>query len=298
MSEINWHPTPNFLFVSVPERFAAPKGPRSPEGLALTVLEGDDAWAEMEAVLKQGGSKVHFEEKTERSVQNIVRVGQVLQIPPYLDETMLLSGGGPKGKRMMGDITPIVEVGDTVHLDYAHLTDQTEIYPGVYRVPYSAVICTVDVVRWEPDPQESLGEEAWDWPILTPVGGYVLLSRVWADDVVDEDVDGRMVKCRKNKGGLVTQVNVAPLPGEGVVAWVDKPLKGALDELHPGQRVLIDQRQAIVETIVGTEYICIRHDYILGVKEQPAPKKNPYDVGLNKARFRELFPLYHPAYNA
>ena len=73
------------------------------------------------------------------------------------------------------------------------------------------------------------------------------------------------MKCRKNAAGLITETSVPPLPNEGVVAFVDAPLKGALNELHPGQRVLITEGQALTESICGTDYLCIRHDYCQAV---------------------------------
>lgn len=330
MSAPTWHPTPNYLFVSIPQRFEAPKGPRSPEGLALTLLHGDDAMAELDAVLRQGGNNVHFEEKHERSIENIVRVGQVLQIPPFLDNTMTLSGGGPKGLRTMADITPVVEVGDTVYLDHAFLIDENEIYPGVYRVPYSAVICKIDDHIHKDSGMYDIevgGEKRYCFisdmqavrmyrhgippvpPTIVPVGGFVLLSRVWGEDVVSEDIDGRMVKCTKFPNGMIASTNVPPLTGEGVVAWVGTPLKGSLAELQAGQRVVISPMHATAETISGTEYLCVRHDYVLAVKEEdpiallrdylktadPAELKSDWqnvkDMGLEGPTFSEVLAM-------
>ena len=105
-------------------------------------------------------------------------------------------------------------------------------------------------------------------PWLIPVGGYVLLSRVWANDVCDYELDDRMQKVRWNEAGtLISEYNVPPLPNEGVVKWVDAPLKGALDELHPGQRVLLTPGHSQRERIAGEDYLIIRHDYCIAIKQ-------------------------------
>lgn len=251
-------PLSNHLLISIPERFNAPKGPRSPDGLALTVLSGEDAMHELEAQIKRGG-QLQIETETDRSIRNLVRVGQVLQIPPTLTDQMYLCAAGD-GYRTYADITPVVEVGDTVYLDYSCLTDENEIMPGIYRVPYAAVICTI----WDNSFDAKL-----DFPTtwLMPVGGYVLLSRVWAADVVDEPGEFGLVKCRKNAAGLITETSVPPLNNEGEVAFVDAPLKGALNELHPGQRVVFTAGQALTETICGESYLCVRHDYVMAIRE-------------------------------
>ena len=213
--------------------------------------------AELEAQLRAGG-QVKIETESDTSIKNLVRTGQVLSIPPQLTDQMVLCAAG-EGYRTYADITPVVEVGDTVFLDWSVLMPDSngenpnEIMPGIYRVPYAAVIC----ILW---PYFGVVE-----PI--PVGGYVLLSRVWADDVCDYEIDGVMRKVRFGKGGyLVDQVDVPPLDNEGVVAWIDCPLKGALNELHPGQRVVFSAGHALIETICGESYIAVRHDYILAVR--------------------------------
>ena len=193
-------------------------------------------------------------------------MGQVLQLPTRLDDQMVLHAVGDRA-RTFADIAPVVAVGDTVYLDRSCLIDENEILPGIYRVSYAAVICTIFKFGILLQGQHE------DHHLLTPVGGYVLLNRVWADDVVYETVEGRVVKCRK-VGALITQYNVPPLPNEGVVEWVDAPLRGCADDLRPGQRVIITPGHALVEEICGTEYLCVRHDYILAVKE---PKKLPFD---------------------
>ena len=271
-------PLANYCLVSVPERFHAPQGPRSPNGLAISLLSGDDAMHELEAQIKRGG-QLQIETDTDRSIRNLVRVGQVLQIPPSLNDQMYLCAAGEQ-YRTYADITPVVEVGDTVYLDFSCLTDENEIMHGIYRVPYAAVICTIwdsPAMSWD---SPELGTGSWEArKLLFPVGGYVLLSRVWADDVCDYEIDGRMRKVRFGKDGyLVEQVDVPPLDNEGVVAFVDAPLKGALNELHPGQRVLITKGQALTEVICGTEYLVIRHDYCMAVLEPQVKEWTEFDL--------------------
>jgi co-chaperonin GroES (HSP10) len=260
MTADNWKPLANYLLVAVPERLEKPKGPRSPEGLGITLISGEDNMRELQAAIRAGG-EIRIETASDTSDANKVRVGQVLQVPPRLDSSMVLCAGGPKGYRTLADVTPEVEVGDTVHLDPSCLIDENEIMPGVYRVPYSAVICVITPVR-----NSFINNVPID-NFLTPIGGYALLSRVWADDVTDEtDAEGGLVKCRK-KDGLVVETAVPPLADEGVVAWVGTPLRGTLPEIQPGQRVVIKPGLALVERIAGAEYLCVRQDYVLAVRE-------------------------------
>lgn len=242
----NLTPTNNFLLVAIPERYKK----REP-GNRIHLLSGDDA---IEATVRQIklGQQIQLETETDTSISNLVRVGQVLAIPPQLTDQMVLCAAG-EGYRTFADITPVVEVGDQVYLDHSCLIDENEILPGIYRVPYAAVICII--TQFIPGPYFGKVD-------LIPVGGYVLLSRVWAPEVVDYEIDGAMRKVRFGKGGyLIDQVDVPPLPNEGVVAWVDAPLKGALNELHPGQRVVLKEGHALIENICGEELLCIRHDY-------------------------------------
>lgn len=255
MQTTDWQPTANHILVAIPERYHAPKGPRSPDGLAITLLAGEDSMQELEAQLRSGGI-MQMEVESATSIQNLVRTGMVLALPPRLDDQMVLCMAGDQ-VRTYADIVQVVEVGDTVYLDWTCLTDENELFPGIYRVPYGAVIC---IICTSPD-FDGIVES-----FLCPVGGYVLLSRVWAEDVVDEVIEGRSVKCRK-RGDFVVQANVAPLANEGVVRWSDSPLGGAAKEVLPGQRVVISAAHALTETICGTDYLCIRHDHILAIKE-------------------------------
>jgi co-chaperonin GroES (HSP10) len=287
-------PLANHVLVALPHRYAAPKGPRSPDGLGITLIEGADAMRELEAQIKRGG-ELQIETATDKSISNLVRVGQVLAIPPCLTEDMVLCAAGNNKVRTYADITPVVEVGDTVYLDWSCLTDEREILPGIYNVPYAAIICTIYTFKqWDKALDD--GKPFMPISVLRPVGGYVLLSRVWADDVTDYELDDRMQKVRWNEAGtLIAEYDVPPLPNEGQVAWVDAPLKGALNELHPGQRVVISAGHALIENIAGSEYLVIRHDYVLAV-EQPAipdglamymPEKRDVHARVLKERYDE-----------
>lgn len=294
MISTDWTPTANHLLISIPSRYEAPNGPRSPEGLGITLIAGEDAMNELIAQIKTGG-ELQIETESEQSIRTLVRVGQVLQVPPMLTDQMVLCAAG-EGYRTFADITPVVEVGDQVYLDHSCLIDENEILPGIYRVPYAAVIC---VITFENNTMQ---------PWLKPVGGYVLLSRVWAADVCDYEIDDVMRKVRFGKGGyLIDQVDVPPLDNEGEVKWVHEPLQGALDEMHPGQRVVIANGQALIETICGVEYLVVRHDYCLAVREAVFSDE-VIDASIAKTveairqnqftkEFQQL-PLTHPSYNA
>jgi co-chaperonin GroES (HSP10) len=255
-------PTANHLLVSIPERFRK----REP-GKQIIQIAGEDAMNELIAQIKSGG-QIQIETETDTSISNLVRVGQVLAIPTQLTDQMVLCAAGNNKVRTFADITPVVEVGDTVYLDYSCLIDENEILPGIYRVSYAAVICVIEHQFNAPGPLDDV------CAFLNPVGGYVLLSRVWSSDVTDYELDGAMRKVRWNAAGtLIAEYDVPPLPNEGVVAWVDAPLKGALNELHPGQRVVIAEGHAMIEAIAGESYLCVRHDYILAIRQNPFTKE-------------------------
>ena len=271
----NLQALPNQVLVAIPQRYK-----QVAEGTGkIHLIAGEDNMRELIAQIQRGGA-VRIETETDKSVGNLVRTGQVLSVGPLNDQMVLCAANNNKGYNTFADIMPVVEVGDTVRLDHSCLIDENEILPGIYRVPHSAIICVIEQNTFVVE-----DGQLREW--LLPVGGYVLLSRVWAADVEDVEIEGRMRKVRYVKGRpnmvdvtscadaskqyqperMIEQIDVPPLPNEGVVAWVDAPLRGALNELHPGQRVLVAPGQALVESIVGTSYLCVRHGYVLAVKE-------------------------------
>lgn len=262
----------NYLLIAIPERY---KQVRTEGTGKIHLLAGEDNMAELIAQIKSGRGELRLETQTEASVSNLIRTGLVLSIPPQLtDQMVLCAAPNARGYRTFADIIPLVALGDTVYLDHSCLIDENEIMPGIYRVPYSAVICTIHDYRAE------LAELGVRYPkvsfeVIMPIGGYVLLSRVWADDVKDVEIEGRMRKVRYGKHSSmdalameqawIEQIDVPPLPNEGVVAHVDYTLNRAPNELRNGHRVLIADGQALVETISGTEYLCVRHDYCVAI---------------------------------
>lgn len=253
----NLQATANYIICSLPQRFKQAQA-GTPK---IHLIAGEDNMRELQAQIKAGG-QIQIETETDTSVSNMNREALVLSIPPQLtDQMVLCAASNNKGYRSFADITPVVEVGDTVYLDHSYLTDENEILPGIYRLPYSSVICVI----YDYFPNDHTD---FHWPVLNPVGGYVLLSRVWASDVVDYELDDQMQKVRWNEAGtIISEYNVPPLPNEGTVRWIDCPLKGALNELHPGQRVLLAPGHALVEHITGEDYLVIRHDYCVAVKQ-------------------------------
>lgn len=268
----NLKATNDHLLVALPERYQRAQAVGTGK---IHLLSGTDDMHALMAQIKSGRGELRLETETNKSDNNLNRTAQVLAIPPQLtDQMVLCPASNAKGYHSYADIEPVVEVGDTVYLDKTCLIDENEIMPGIYRVPYSAVICVV--VEWKHFDITALPVDGTEAAIragavpyttttsLIPVGSYVLLKRVWADDICDYEVDGRMQKVRWNQAEtLIAQYDCPPIPDQGIVAWVDCPLKGALNELHPGQRVLLAPGQALVETIAGTSYLCVRHDYIL-----------------------------------
>ncbi|GAA4391807.1 hypothetical protein [Hymenobacter koreensis] len=238
-------PTANFLLVAVPERHQRKQGIKAPDGTLFHTYRAMDG---LDQTLRSGG-EITAELEADDPI-HLTREGLVLRLPTRLDRSMVVCDSGIPGKpRTCADITPEIEVGDTVHLDPASLADETEIEPGVYRVPYTHVLAVIK-------------RNGWD--TLIPVGGYAFLRPVWDKDVTDEVIDGETRKCRV-KGGLVLQADVPPLPNEGVVRYVGTPLRDC-PRAEAQRRVIFDGGAALRETIGGEDFWCVQQDKILAVR--------------------------------
>ena len=308
-------PRNNCLLVAIKERFTTTATP----GKAQLILPaGSDDWQTLTEQLKTGQA-VNIE-TADDIVKTPVRQGLVVGVPMQLTQEMTLCTapgtyysdrkvvvldknqqpvkdvhGLPLLKnegytemqhmRTCADINEPVEVGQEIHFDPAGLTD--EVAPGVYLVPYWAVICVI--LEHEPfylyskRIKKDFSSPIQFPTILLPIAGYVLLNRVWADDVQEAEVEGRLIKVRYSTSGLVAETDVPALNSEGIVAWVGRPLRGTSDKLAVGDRVVfhgykpfadksqpLDTGPAIVETIAGTEYLCVRQDQILAVRTTQA----------------------------
>lgn len=205
MNSPDFQPLFDHLLVAVPERFAQPNGPRNPDNkLGLTLLSGADSMDELTARIR-AGLPIEAETDTAQSDRNRIRTGLVLAVPKSLTPNRVLCAAANGKVHTYADMAPAVDVGDTVYLDHSCLTDENEIMPGIYHVSYGAVICVID--------EAFVGASSTKHPtLLRPVGGYVLLSRVWPDDVFDEPGEFGLVKCRKSAAGLVIETAVPPLP--------------------------------------------------------------------------------------
>jgi len=292
-------PLDNYLLVHVGPKFTT----TAVEGKPVLLLpKGSDGWAALTEDLKAGrGAGIEADSPIE---QTPVCQGTVLAVPEHLTADMTLCAGpwtkyvermkvvhDEKGRvvkaangravmvgdghaeapvmRTCADITERVQVGDRIHFDPTCLTDEAEVAEGTYLVPYANVICTIT------------HDEFWAFHKTRPrpIGGYLLLYRVWADDVETADVEGRPTKVRYGAGGLIAELDVPPLPNEGVIAWQGSPLRGTTDKLSIGDHVVfhgykpfadksqpLDTGQARVENIAGTEYLAVRQDYVLAVR--------------------------------
>lgn len=300
MDASTWRPADNHLLVAVPERFVQQ---HTPGKSRLVLPSGSDDWAELGARLK-AGEEIDIETD---EVPILVRQGLVLAVPERLTEDMMLCAGphtrlvpnlkvvldgrgkprvGPDGRQILrsdgyveqpvprtcADITERVAVGDTIHFDPACLSDSAEVSPGVYLVPYSDVIAQV----------KELPADEWAHShfVAFPraLAGYALLRPVWAADVVEEEIEGRMRKVRYGKNGLVDVIDVAPLSNEGTVAHLSKPLRGTCQELCVFDHVVFEPGMASPQTIAGVDYLAVREDYLLAAR-LPALKEVRIEVG-------------------
>jgi len=283
----DWKPAPNYLLVAVPERFEQQHQPGKPR---LFLPSGSDDWAALDAQIRLGvGAEIETDE-----VPIPVRQGLVLAVPSRLTDDMVLCAGPHStlvplqeavivhgktipdpatGGRMLrstgklveqniprtaADITQQVQVGDTIHFDFEALTDEAEVTPGVYLIGYADVIAILATPKLDP----------WheDYPYgPVPICGYVLLKRVWPEGVRQVNADEYGLEYTKSD--IVSQLDVPPLPNEGIVLWHSSPLRGTRQQAHVGDHVIVDVRHTRVETIAGTEYLCVRQDYLLAVRQ-------------------------------
>lgn len=245
-------PTNNHILVSIPERYIAHQTKGS-EGLLIKSAVLTPGLLEQ---IQAGYGDIPFE-LDEQAERTMVREGQVLALPPELNADLYVCAGPGEKPRTGADIHPEVEVGDTVYLDSAYLTDENEIQPGIYRLPYTAAICVIG-----PDFE-------YDGVIfpqtLKPVGGYALLSRVWPTGAETKFVDGvEHGWLTDEKTGL--RFSVPRIPNRGVVEAASTPL-GGYQELELGDLVLFEGYPRL-ETIRGTEYIVVQQDTIAAVLDR------------------------------
>ncbi|UYZ60085.1 hypothetical protein [Hymenobacter latericus] len=247
-------PLANYLLVSVPARAPQPAG--APK---LVTLKGADDWQALTAAL-QAGTEFHAE-TNEDPAQAPVNIGQVLRLPERLTPDMILCAGGlkNKGRRTAEDILQVISVGDHIYCDNLTFSKENELQPGIYRVPYSSVVCIVELAV------DSHGKRIPELDVLTPVAGYVLLNRIWPAECFEERIDGVVRKVRRNSLGLVEVC--APLDNEGIVAYAGDPLGEQSFTLQPGQRVLCQPGFASPVTIEGESYLAVRQDYIAAILE-------------------------------
>jgi co-chaperonin GroES (HSP10) len=246
-------PTNNFLLVSIPERFVRAEALRGDDKLLIRPYQMTPGLLEQ---IQAGHGDIPFE-LDEEAERTLVREGLVLALPPQLTEDLYVCAGPFEKPRTGKDIHPEVEVGDTVHLDSAYLTDENEIQPGIYRLPYTAVIAIIE-------PYMHLWKLASNDPgTPRPIGGYALLSRVYPNGA-EKQQDGSYAVQRR---GLWEAV--APIRNEGVVEYRSYPLGGTPSNVaQEGDRVLFEGYPRL-ETIRGTEYIVVQQDTIAAVLDRP-----------------------------
>lgn len=135
---------------------------------------------------------------------------------------------------------------------------------GVLPVPYWALLC---IIRGKQD--------------LVPVGGYTLAEPIMPPGTVKEFVEGNIISCRKDPLGHIIETNVQPLEGQGLLAFVGRPLLGQSMPYYPGQRVIYNRwTNGPKFRIEGKEYFAVRHPDIIGVVK---PGAEVFSMG--EARF-------------
>lgn len=243
--ENSLQPLNNFLTVAIPHRYVQKQALQGNDKLLIRPYQMTPG---LETQIANGYGDIPFE-LDEQAERELVREGLVLALPPQLTEDLYVCAGPFSKPRTGKDIHPEVEVGDTVHLDSAYLTDENEIQPGIYRLPYTAVIATLD-----------------DFNVDHVIGGYALLDRVYPDGAALQE-DGSYAVLR---GGLWEAV--APIPNEGVIQWLSIPLGKNGDRQYDfGDRVLFEGYPRL-ETIRGTEYIVVQQDTIAAVLDRKETK--------------------------
>lgn len=285
MEQLNFIAPDNCFLVCVPSRKEAVERARNPSsGLVLALGSERNDWAELAEAARNGG-ELNMENEELAPPHPNGGPATVLAVPANLTAELTICSGpwtrtvakamrsddgrGPfvdsplysidlAKQRTAADIVQTVAVGDTVHCDFLAFTDQSELMPGVYKVPVSEVVACIRSIT----PDEF--HHYHDIRTVKPFAGYVLLREVWPAGVFEQDIDGRPTKCVTRNGLTVA---TGPLEGEGEVAYVGEPLGKVAERLLPGQRVVFPALHGSIHTIEGERLIAVRQDYIQAIRE-------------------------------
>lgn len=295
--ESSLQPLANHLLVAIPERYTY-HHTKGQDGVLIKTVAMTPGLAEQ---IEAGYGDIPFE-LDEDAERTLVREGQVLAVPPALTEELYVCAGPNEKPRTGADIIySKIRVGDTLHLDSAYLTDENEIQPSIYRLPYTAAIAIIEELP-------NIGE-TW----ITPVGGYALLSRVYPDGAELQEDGSYAVE----KNGLWQAVG--PIANEGIVQEISILLGPYRPyPFHLYDRVLFEGYPRL-ETIRGTEYIVVQQDTIAAVLEskkglpklkipslhidnttraQPIDPTIDFSEGITLVGTRKILPLASKHYDA
>lgn len=197
-----------------------------------------------------------FQDTTYSPEKHATICGTVQSIPQKLSNTPL----GFEG--LVSDIEPIVEVGDKVYFHYNVVRPENRYEVDgkvVYQLHYSQVFC---VVR-EFFSVKLNFEVKTTWYII-PVGSHVLLTPVYPEGVVIEEIDGVPVGVRKI-GNIVIEANIQPYQDRAKIAFIGAPLANQKKlPYKSGDVVMLSKYSDFKNTIEGVEYYVVKQIDLLG----------------------------------
>lgn len=158
----------------------------------------------------------------------------------------------------MSDIDPIIRKGDRIYYHFNAISEDNRLKgyfedtkSKTFRVGYDQIFC---VVRE--------GE-------IIPVGGHVLVEKVFDPGVEEIEVKGVKVMAKTSASGLVTEVGSKPVSYAGTIAYIGAPFKCDPDlGLVAGDKIVFTKESDWVNKIEGKEYYVMRQRDIIAKYEQ------------------------------
>lgn len=168
----------------------------------------------------------------------------VVAIPSGLREDGDLVKWDNEDPKRLDSIEAEVLPGDRIYFNYTALNNYSILeYEGAtfYKINYASIICTV---------RESK---------ITPIGGHVLLTEYLGQGVEKETIGNNTIFVKKSKSGIITEANIKPVKGAGIVRYISKPLKEDQTLISDGDIVLYPKQYGFKNTIEDKEYICVKY---------------------------------------
>lgn len=160
----------------------------------------------------------------------------------------------------LADIAQDVCVGDRIYFHYNTIDEENkytlEDGQKIYKVRYDSIFCTV-----------RNGE-------ITMIAGHILVSDILQHGVVEVEIEGKKVRGKISKHGIVEEISQATedlewQTFEGILEHIGPPLKGeSVLNIKPGDKVLCSSMSNWKNVINGKEYFVMKQrDIIAKINE-------------------------------